>query len=112
MKAKKRKTARPKTYKWDPAQHINSEKDVIAYLDAALDDGDPGIIAETLGDIARSHGMGKIARKTGLGRESLYKALSKKGNPEFLTVLKVVQALGLKLKLTARVEGAEHRRAA
>jgi probable addiction module antidote protein len=41
--------------------------------------------------------MSQIAKQTGLGRESLYKALSPEGNPEFSTVLKVVQALGLKL---------------
>ena len=41
--------------------------------------------------------MSQIARDTGLGRESLYKALSPEGNPEFATVLKVVQAVGIKL---------------
>jgi probable addiction module antidote protein len=45
--------------------------------------------------------MGEIARQTGLGRESLYKALSPEGNPEFATVLKVLQSLGLKLHATA-----------
>ena len=50
-----------------------------------------------LGNIARVRGMSQIARDSGLGRESLYKALSPEGNPEFATVLKVVQALGIKL---------------
>jgi probable addiction module antidote protein len=95
-----RKT-KPKTYKWDPAENIKTQKDIIAYLDAALEDGDPAIIAAVLGDIARSKGMAKIAKKTGLGRESLYKALSKDGNPKIDTVLKVVHALGLKLKIAA-----------
>ena len=90
-----------KTYRWDPATHINSEKDIAAYLDAAFEDGDPSVIAAVLGDIARSKGMAKIAKKAGLGRESLYKALSKDGNPGFLTIVKVVQALGYKLKLAA-----------
>jgi len=44
--------------------------------------------------------MARIARKAGLGRESLYKALSAEGNPEFSTVLKVVDALGLRLRAT------------
>jgi probable addiction module antidote protein len=39
--------------------------------------------------------MSKIAADTGLGRESLYKALSPAGNPEFSTILKVIEALGL-----------------
>jgi probable addiction module antidote protein len=98
--AKKRET-KLKTYPWDPAEHIKTEKDVVAYLDAALEDGDPAVVASILGYIARSKGMAKIAKKTGLGRESLYKSLSKGGNPGFLTVLKVVQALGYKLKLAA-----------
>ena len=41
--------------------------------------------------------MTRVARRAGLGRESLYKALSPHGNPEFATVLRVVAALGLKL---------------
>lgn len=90
-----------KTYPWDPVKHIKTEKDVVAYLDAAFEDGDLALIAEVLGDIARSKGMAKIAKKTGLGRESLYKALSKDGNPEFMTVLRVVQALGYRLTITA-----------
>ena len=43
----------------------------------------------------------KVAREAGLGRESLYKALSPEGNPEFATILSVVRALGLRLHATA-----------
>jgi probable addiction module antidote protein len=71
-----------------------------AYLEAALEDGDLTLIAAALGDIARSKGMSQIARDTGLGRESLYKALSVEGNPEFATILKVFQALGLRLQVS------------
>jgi probable addiction module antidote protein len=71
-----------------------------AYLEAALEDGDPNLVVAALGDIARSKGMTNIARETGLGRESLYKALSLEGNPEFATVLKVIQSLGLRLRAT------------
>ena len=68
---------------------------MVAYLDAALEEGDAGLIAAALGDIARAKGMSQIAKDTGLGRESLYKTLSPTGNPEFATVLKVMGALGL-----------------
>jgi probable addiction module antidote protein len=54
-------------------------------------------VAAALGDIARAKGMTQLARETGLGRESLYKALSPSGNPEFATIMKVISALGLKL---------------
>jgi probable addiction module antidote protein len=62
---------------------------------------DPAFIAKALGTIARARGMAQIARKAGLSRESLYKALSTEGNPEFGTVIRVMQALGLKFSITA-----------
>jgi probable addiction module antidote protein len=93
--------AKTKTKRWDAAEHLETEEDMAAYLEAALEDGDPALIAAALGDIARAKGMSQIARETGLGRESLYKALSPDGNPEFSTILKVVRALGLRLRATA-----------
>ncbi len=87
-----------KTRKWDVVEHLKTKKDMAAYLEAVLEDGDPALIAAALGDIARAKGgIAKIARETGLGRESLYKALSPDGNPEFSTILKVTRALGLRL---------------
>jgi probable addiction module antidote protein len=88
------------TTPWDPAEHLDTEEDMAAYLEAALDDGDPALVAAALGDIARAKGMTHVAREAGLGRESLYKALSPAGNPEFATIMKVVSALGLKLHAT------------
>jgi probable addiction module antidote protein len=95
------------TRPWDPAEHLETEEDMAAYLEAALEEGDPALVAAALGDIARAKGMTHVARETGLGRESLYKALSASGNPEFATVMKVVAALGLKLHAApASVDGA------
>jgi len=88
------------TYPWDIAEHLETKEDMAAYLEAALEDGDPTLVAAALGDIARSRGMTHIARETGLGPESLYQALSVEGNPEFATVLKAIQALGLRLRAT------------
>jgi probable addiction module antidote protein len=92
--------AKTKTRPWDVAEHLKTEDDMAAYLEAALEDDDPALVAAALGDIARAKGMSEIARETGLGRESLYKALSSEGNPEFSTILKVVKALGLRLHAT------------
>lgn len=89
--------AKTKTKPYDSAEYLETTEDMAAYLEAALEDGDPRVIVHALGNIARARGMSQIARDTGLGRESLYKALSPEGNPEFATVLKVVQALGIKL---------------
>ena len=93
--------AKTKTKKWDAADHLNTVEDMAAYLEAALEDGDPALFAAALGDVARAKGMTKIALDTGLGRESLYKSLSPNGNPEFATVLKVLQSLGLTLHASA-----------
>ena len=93
--------AKTKTRRWDAAEHLKTNKDMTAYLEAALQDGDAAVITAALGDIARAKGMSRIARNAGLGRESLYKALSPDGRPEFATVLKVVRALGLTLHVAA-----------
>ena len=89
--------AKTVTTLWDPADNLKTEDDMVAYLEAALEEGDAGLVAAALGDIARAKGMTQVARDAGLGRESLYKALSPAGNPEFATILKVVSALGLQL---------------
>lgn len=95
-----KETIRPATRMWDPVAHLQSDEDMAAYLEAALEEGDASLFAAALGDIARAKGMSQLARETGLGRESLYKALSPTGNPEFATILRVVGALGLQLHAT------------
>ena len=89
--------SKTKTKLWDPSEHLASEEDMAAYLEAALQEGDAALIAAALGDIAKAKGMSQIARETGLGRESLYKSLSAEGNPEFDTIMKVIKSLGLQL---------------
>lgn len=90
---------RVETHLWDPAEHLETDEDIVAYLDAALEEGDSALIVAVLGDIARARGMTQLVREAGVGRESLYKALSSTGNPEFATVMKVLQALGLQLRV-------------
>jgi probable addiction module antidote protein len=85
------------TTKWDAAEHLDSPEAIAAYIDAAMEDGDPALVAAVLGDVARAVGMTQIARDAGLSRESLYRALSGEGRPEFATVTKVMKALGLRL---------------
>jgi len=93
-----------KTSIWDPAEHLETEQDMVAYLEVALEENDAAVVAAALGDIARAKGMSQISKETGLGRESLYKALSAEGNPNFSTVLKVVHALGLRLQAVPALE--------
>ena len=87
-----------KLRKWDSAEHLKTDEDMAAYLEACLEEAgdDASFIAKALGNIARAKGMTQLSKDTGLGRESLYKALSGEGNPSFATILKVTHALGLK----------------
>ena len=89
-----------RTRPWDAADHLQTEEDQLLYLEAAFEEGDATLIAAALGDIARARGMTEVARRAGLGRESLYKALSIDGNPQLDTILRVMQALGLRLHAT------------
>ena len=54
---------------WDPADHLKTEEDMAAYLDAALEEGDSALVVAALGDIARAKGMTKIAREAGLDHQ-------------------------------------------
>ena len=90
-----------RTIPFDAAQFLKTPRQIAAYLEAALEDGDPQVVAAALGNIARAKGMAQIAKDTGLSRESLYSALSPEGNPKLTTFLKVVHALGIQLKAEA-----------
>src|SRR5512137_1091927 len=91
------------TSRYDVAEHLRTAEEMAAYLEASLEEahGDATLIAKALGDIARAKGMAQVARDAGLSRESLYKALSGERSPGFDTVLRVVEALGLKLHAKA-----------
>ena len=104
-----------KTRRWDASEHLDSEQAIAAYLNAALQENDPSLIAAVLGDIARARGMSRVARETRLSRESLYRALSDGGNPELDTLLKVMNAFQLRLsvaKAPARTGKADRARMA
>ena len=88
-----------KTTRYQVDEHLRTAEEMAAYLDACMEeaDGDAAFIAKALGDIARAKGMTQVAQDAGLSRKSLYKALSGERSPGFDTILKVVNALGLKL---------------
>jgi probable addiction module antidote protein len=92
-----------KTAPFDVADYLHTPEDMAAYLEAWLEEApdDAAGIARALGDIARAKGMGQIAKQAGVSRESLYRALSSKGNPSLATVLKVTKALGVRLHIEA-----------
>jgi len=89
--------------RYDVADHLRTPEEMAAYLEACLEEaqGDAAFVAKALGDIARAKGMSQVARDAGLSRESLYKALSGTRSPDFDTILRVVDALGLQLHVGA-----------
>jgi probable addiction module antidote protein len=84
---------------WDSAEHLKTDDDIAAYLQAATDEAgaDAAFIAHALGVVARARNMSQLSRDTGISREGLYKALSPDGNPSFATVIKVADSLGLRI---------------
>ena len=86
---------------WDPAERLTSAEAIAAYLEAVFEEGDPALIAAALGDVARARGMTEVARAAGVTRDTLYKALSKDGDPRLSTLLGVTKALGLKIHVAA-----------
>jgi len=84
---------------WDLAETLETKEDIIACLEVALAETDTKFLFETLGALARSAGMSQIARELGVTREGLYKSLSPNGHPSFETVIKLLDLLGLRIRL-------------
>lgn len=84
---------------YDSAEVLNTPERISAYIEAAIEDGDPGLMAHAIGVVARARGMSQIAEETGRSRESLYRALSENGNPQLGTLMAVLKAVGLQLSV-------------
>ncbi|HEY5795275.1 MAG TPA: addiction module antidote protein [Bosea sp. (in: a-proteobacteria)] len=88
---------------FDIAELVGDPDVAQGFLADAVATGDAAEIAEAIGVIARAQGMTKLASEAGMSRESLYRALSPKGNPTLGTLLVVLKALGFKLSGVERV---------
>lgn len=86
---------------YDTSEYLENEQDIIAYLNAIAEYDNPALMQAALGNVAKARGMTQIAKDAGVGRESLYKSLSKDGNPSFQTIAKVIHALGGRLTIQA-----------
>jgi probable addiction module antidote protein len=86
---------------FDASEFLDSDEVVAEYLTAALEDGNPDVFLAAIANVAKAKGMSVIADSAGLGRESLYKALAPGAKPRYDTVLKVLQSLGVRLKVSA-----------
>lgn len=86
---------------FDTSEFLDSDEVVAEYLTAALEDGNPNVFLAAISNVAKARGMGAVADSAGLGRESLYKALAPGAKPRYDTVLKVLQSLGVRLRISA-----------
>ncbi len=88
-----------KIKKFDVVDFLGSDEAIIEYLNAALEEGDSEFFVKAVGDVARAKGMMKVARNTGLGRQNLYRSLSRGGNPRVGTLFRVLDALDVRLSI-------------
>lgn len=85
----------PQTKTFDATEYLDSEDGIREFMAAAFESGDPAHIARCVGIVARARNMSQLARDVGMSRAALYRALSGEGNPEFATIVKVLDALGM-----------------
>ena len=92
-----------KLYNWNVNDALKTPKDRAAYIEAAMAENDPEFLTVALGDVAKAEGMSKIARKANVTRENLYRAFSPGGNPTMATVMRVLDALGLTIRVSPAI---------
>jgi probable addiction module antidote protein len=88
------------TFREDLVSRLKDVEEAKEFLDACLEDGDPGLFLEALKVVAEAQGgMGAVANRTKLHRSGLYRFFSRQGNPTFKNLTTVVAALGFRLRL-------------
>ncbi len=89
--------------RWNVSEHLLTEGDARLYLEAVFEEdlGDGRLICAALTDIIDGRDMGELAQEIGMSREALSEALSDNGGPSFGTVLEIVRALGMRLRVAS-----------
>ena len=93
--------AKVKVAPFDASEYLDDEEVIAEYLTAALEDPNPEVFLIAVANVAKARGIAKVAQDSGLGRESLYKALAPGAKLRYETVRKLMNALGVKLTVTA-----------
>jgi probable addiction module antidote protein len=89
-------------YQPDLIESLRDADEAKEYLNAALEEDDPELFLLALRNVAEAQGgVGQLAEKAKLNRESLYKMLSERGNPELRSLDALLHALGFRLAVTA-----------
>ena len=91
-----------KPYQPDLIESLRDAGEAEEYLNAALEEDDPELFLLALRNVAEAQGgVAKLAEKTKLNRESLYKMLSERGNPELRSLDALLHALGFRLAVAS-----------
>ena len=90
-------------YDWNVTDALKTPEARAAYIEAAIEENDPDFLTVALGDVAKAEGMTKVARKAKVTRENLYRAFAPGGNPTMATVMRVLDALGLRICVSPAV---------
>ena len=87
--------------RWDVTEYLETVKEIRLYLEecAKEDPGDGSLIRAALENIASGRNLNRLAHEIGMSGEGLYKALSEGGDPSFVTVMRVIHALGMELRI-------------
>lgn len=95
---------RTTTYQEDLIETLKNQREAAAYLNAAMEEGDRALFLLALRNVAEAHGgMAAVSEKAKLNRESMYRMLSKNGNPEIKSILTLLHSMGLKLSIEPKL---------
>ena len=91
-----------KDYKKDLLKRLKNPEYAAEYINTAIEEGDKAVILLALKDVCEARGMSNIAKKAKLNRENMYRVLSEKGNPQFTTLVALLDCSGLKLAVATK----------
>jgi len=86
---------------YDGSDLLDSDRDIVEYLNAAWEENDAAFFMKALGNVAKAKGIADIAAETDLNRESLYKALSGNRDAKLGTLIKILSALHIQIEFKA-----------
>jgi probable addiction module antidote protein len=105
--------AKTEPYRESLLESLRNPDEAIQYLNACLEDGDPHVFLLALRDVADAHGgIRALSRTANLNRESLYRMLSKSGNPSLDSLSAVLNACGMRLAVQSTRPRRQKRRIA
>jgi len=91
-----------KDYRESLLEDLQDPHEAAAYLTAALEEEDSAVFLLALRNVADAKGMSTVAAKAQLNRESLYRMLSERGNPQLVSLTALLEALELRLAITVK----------